>query len=222
MIIESESRFSMMSKPASAGADGGVDVHPDDGLDVVLVHLAGARQRDRLRGRLAGGAADRPGFAALRMQARVVELDAPQCAVRVDAVGHVAQADHVALVPEARGPVRRIVGFRVDHGAERRLGAGALGARTVAMRRLPEPVLRCLRADLYRLEQYVVLRIARHYFISPLTLFEASNASLVSSLQHSHANARAMEDASALEPAPALRSDGFARALALRRPAVAL
>ena len=89
-----------------ARPDRGVDVHPDDGPDVVLVHLAGARQGNRLRRHLARCAADRAGLAALRVQAGVIELDAGERAVRVDAVGDVPQADDVAFVPETRGPVR--------------------------------------------------------------------------------------------------------------------
>ena len=48
------------------------------------------------------------------------------------------------------------------HAAEVRLHARSLRARTVAVRHLPETVSERLRADLDRLEEDVVLRIASH------------------------------------------------------------
>ena len=74
-------------------------------------------------------------------------------------------------VPEgARGEVEVLALGKLDlqEFPHRRLGAGHHVAHAGAVRHLVEAVLRRLRADLHRLEQDVVSRIARHNSVEPL------------------------------------------------------
>ena len=107
----------------------------------------------------------------------MAELDARQRAPFVDAVGHVAVIDDVALVIKGRDRGHRLVRLRMDHagfGAKCRPAAFCLhlpmhgvGARpgtagAGALRHLEEPVLQGFRADGDRLEEDIVAGISRH------------------------------------------------------------
>ena len=173
-----------------AGPLAGVHVQLLDLADVVSVHLlAGAHERERTAdlGRAARGDS---ALHAAGVGPAVPDLDRCERALLMDHVAHEAQVGDVALVPEPGADAVRIVRLRRDravlgrhgspaalglHGAEVRLEAGPVGAGTVAVRRLEEAVGQGLRADLERLEQDVVLGIARHLsYLSSLGLPSAS------------------------------------------------
>ena len=158
---------------------------PLAGVDVVLLHLAdvlpihllaGAHEREGASD-LRGAARGHPALLAAGVGAPVPDLDRRERAVLVEHVAHQAQVPDVAVVPEPRADPVRVVALRGDravlgahgapaalrlHGPEVGLKARPVRAGAVAMRHLEEPVGQRLRADLDRLEEDVVLRIAGH------------------------------------------------------------
>ena len=158
-------------------------MHLDDGADIVLVAFRNAAADQRFRSRIRRSAAHRAAFADLAVQAGIEKLNARERAVLVHRFRHVSEVDDVALVPHPCAPVGLIVGFRVHggvfdahrapaalrlHGAKRGLRSRPVGARAVAVRRLPEPVGRLFRPHRNGFEQDVVFGVARHRLVSPL------------------------------------------------------
>ena len=163
-----------------ARADRGVDVHLLDGVDVVLIHVAGKDVQLEVGRDLRWPTWRRAGLHARRMRAAVPQLDPGECAELVQAVAHRREVAHIALVPDPRRDPRGVVRLGVDRailGAARTPAALGLHATVVrlhprllragadAMWHLVEAVLQRLRADPDRLEEDVVLGVARH---SPL------------------------------------------------------
>jgi hypothetical protein len=116
------------------------------------------------------------------------QFDAGQRSVLVHGVGHERQGRDVAIVPQAGlrtgteiAAVMDIAFLGADHGpAAFRLDAAHTGhraghgmAHAVAMRYLVEPVPRGHRPNLYRFEEDIVTRIARHWW-PPIFLITAA------------------------------------------------
>ena len=168
--VSSPAETSSRSNPACFGALAGFDVHVDHAADVELIHFAAVhRARGEYRRQpLARGAAELARLERRRIAAAVPQLNPGKAAVLVRHIAHVAQVDHVSLIPDARGGVGILVRFGMDgaelrehgapaalglHAAQMRLGAGSFGAGPGAMRGLPESIAERLRADLDGLEQ---------------------------------------------------------------------
>ena len=156
---------------------GGLDMKPDDVLDVVVVHLVGIVLGVVAVGVFARATLGSKGFEALGVAAAVPELDAGETVMAVDQVAHGAQVDDVAVVPQAGAGVGRIVRIGADrtifgagdgptaldlHGPEVSLGADAVGARVVAMGHAEKTVPCGFRADLDGLEQAIVFGVTCH------------------------------------------------------------
>ena len=165
-----------------AGAHGGVDVHLLDELDVVLVHVARVRVDLEVRRDLRGPARVVARLHAGRVRSAVPELDPGERVELVQAVAHDRQVAHVVVVPDARRHAMRVVRLGVDravlgaegppaalrlHAAVIGLEAGLLRARADAVGHLVEAILQRLRPELDRLEEDVVLRVARHTVFLP-------------------------------------------------------
>src|SRR5258707_10335229 len=102
------------------GAFPGLDVHVDDGADVQFVHFAAV---DRPRGEyrrqpLARSTAELARLERGRIAAAVPELHARQAPKLVRHLAHVAQVEHVSLIPEAGGGVGGFIAV-VEGGAEK-------------------------------------------------------------------------------------------------------
>src|SRR3954449_12976643 len=113
----------------------------------------------------------------------VPELGSGERSVLVEHVAHEAEVLDVVVVPEARRHAVRVVRFGMDravlradrgvaalglHRTEVRLVERLLRPEPIAVRDLVEAVLHCLRPDLDRLEEDVVLRVTRHSVRPPL------------------------------------------------------
>ncbi len=132
------------------GALSGLDVHIDHGADVELIHFAAV---DRPGGKyrrqpLARSAAELARLERGRIAAAVPQLDAGKAPIPARYLGHVAQVEHVALIPNAGGSIGIFVGFGMDgaefgeyraptafglHAPQMGLRAGPLGAGTGAV-----------------------------------------------------------------------------------------
>ena len=168
-------------EPNLAGAQHGRAMPTAVVADVRLVHGAGLHRR--LPGHRLVRRPDRRLAAVVVGGAGAVmgELDRGERAVVVHGLGHQRQRGHVAVVPQSGFGKGQDVAGRMDVAFLRRddgpaaLGLdaahGRLGARhdmahAGAVRHLIEAVSGRLRADLHRLEQDVVTRVARHCFLT--------------------------------------------------------
>ena len=172
-----------------ARAQGRIHVILLDHRDLGQVHFPAIGERLELRRVLARTARSRARLHAGCVRAAVPHLDPRERTVLVDVLGHRTQIAHIALVPDPRRKPVRVVRFRVNRavlgvdagptalGLQRAVGgleAGLVGSGADAVRNLVEAIAERLRADLDRLEQNVVFRIACH-IESPSSIVENRN-----------------------------------------------
>src|SRR5262249_2710923 len=158
-------------------AFGGIGLPAAQVPDVRLVHWARLHGIVGVTGLVADADQALAAVAVVGVIAAVPELDAGEGTVLVHGIGHQAVVADVGVAPQAAIGKGRVVGTRmyravlgVDHGpaagrlhaAHRRQGLRPSPTHAGAVRHLIEAVLGRLRADLHRLEQDVVMRIARH------------------------------------------------------------
>jgi hypothetical protein len=113
------------------------------------------------------------------MRSAIPQLDPGESAVIVEAIAHRGEIPYVALIPDPRRYARRVIGLGVNravlgadpgpaalglHAPVICLHAGLFRARADAVGDLVKAVLQRLGTDRDRLEQDVVLWVARHCF----------------------------------------------------------
>ena len=100
------------------GPAGGFGIHPDDAQEVALFRLAGIGLRYPRRRELVRGRTYVAGAQTVREPAGVTKLHPGERSPSVDAVGHVAMIDDVALIVEARHIGDRLMQASVHRAAQ--------------------------------------------------------------------------------------------------------